>query len=281
MTVTDKSPVVPEEQNDRIAMYRHPLKPRTLTVTAIQQLAPKMMRISFTSPDLSDFITVAPEDHIKLFFDLDDAGEPLLPAVENDRWTAGQTLTYRDYTVRAFNPETLTVDVDFVLHNHGVAGRWAGTARIGDKLGALGPRGSFFVKDVFDWYLLAVDETALPAAARWVEELRPEAHVWLFVEIDEPGDEIEFTSAAHLTVTWLYRGGEQAGCTHLLEQAVRTFERPEGTGFTWVAGEALSIKPLRRYLKNDVGLDRDDYDVDGYWRRGTTNHDHHGDEESD
>lgn len=275
---TRPAPPVPEEESDRIALYRHPLRPRTLTVVQVTELTPRMARVRFTGPDLADFVTVAAEDHVKLFFDADESGEPRLPTVSaDDRWETGHELTYRDYTVRAFDPDTLALDIDFVLHDHGVAGSWAARAQPGDRIGALGPRGSFHVKDVFDWYLLAVDETALPAAARWLESLRPEATAHVFVEVEGAADELALTSAADVTVTWLHRAGRPAGSTDLLEQAVRGFARPDGRGFTWVAGETLSIKPLRRYLKRDLGLDRDDFDVDGYWRRGLANHDHHED----
>lgn len=281
MTETTVIEPVPDEENDRIALYRHPLKPRVLTVSAVTRLTPAMARVRLTGPDLADFVTVAAEDHVKLFFDTDEAGRPLLPAIEDDRWVDGRDLTHRDYTVRSFDREALTLDIDFVLHEHGVAGSWAAAAEPGLQLGVLGPRGSFHVKDVFDWYLLAVDETALPAAARWLEALRPEAKAYVYAEVDGPEAELPLGSAAEVQVTWLHRDGRRAGSTDLIEQAVRGFVRPEGSGFTWVAGETLSIKPLRRFLKRELGLDRDDYDVDGYWRRGEVNHDHHEDDEED
>lgn len=280
--MTSEVPTVrPERENDRIALYRHRLTPRTVTVTDVQRLTPRMVRVRYTGADLVGFVTVAPEDHVKLFFDVDAAGAPILPIVVQDRWVGGRGLTSRDYTVRAFDRENLMLEIDFVVHGGGVAGRWADRAQPGDQLGMLGPRGSFRVKDVFDWYLMAVDETALPAASRWLSELRPQARAHLFVEVDGPDDELTLTGPAATTVTWLHRAGLPAGTTALLADAVRAFDRPSGRGFTWVAGEAMSIKPLRHYLGTELGLDRDDYDVDGYWRRGTVGHDHHQDDEEE
>lgn len=262
-----------------------PVRRRILEVLRTHDLTPAFRRIVLTGADLETdfpFVGFAPTDHVKLFFPQPESGEIVIPEITPDGWSlppGSPAPIYRDYTVRAFDRETLSLDIDFVLHDHGIAGSWAATAEPGMRLGALGPRGSFRVKDVFDWYLLAVDETALPAAARWLESLRPQARAFVYVEVDGPEAELPLFSPAGLEVTWLHRGGRPAGSTDLIEQAVRGFDRPEGSGFTWVAGETLSIKPLRGFLKNELGLDRDDYDVDGYWRRGEVNHDHHEDED--
>ena len=44
--------------------------------------------------------------------------------------------------------------------------------------------------------------------------------------------------------------------------------------FVWAAGEADSLVPLRRALRQR-GLARAQYDIDGYWRTGVANLDHH------
>ncbi|WP_168582663.1 siderophore-interacting protein [Gephyromycinifex aptenodytis] len=265
----------PDVDGEKIAQYLFDLRPRRVTVTGTTRLSRRMVRVHFTGADLADLPTVAPEDHVKLFFDAEGTGRAVLPELVDGRWSpAGYT--YRDYTIRAFNPDTLRLDIDFVLHGDGVACTWARTAQVGDELGILGPRGAFRVHDVCDWQVFACDETALPAMARWLEGLRPGVAVTAYVEVQDAGDEIHLDSAADLTVHWLHRGNAEPGTTTLLDDAVRAHPFPnEGEGFVWVAGESTSIKGLRRYLSRDVGLDRDSWDVDGYWRRGTSNHDHH------
>lgn len=265
-------------ENDRNAQFWFDLVPRVLEVHDVTQIAARMVRIRFTGDDLRGFPTVAPEDHVKLFFDRTPDGGPNPPVLDEDgRWNPAAHV-HRDYTVRAFDPTGPFLDVDFVLHDHGIAGRWAGAAEKGDRIAALGPRGAFLVKDTADWYLFAADETALPALARWLEELRPGVPATAFVEVTDAGDELELRTEAALELHWLHRGDAPSGSTSLLVDALRSRELPDGVGYVWVAGEALSIKPARRWLSRDLGLDRDSYDVDGYWRRGTTNHDHHEDE---
>ncbi|GAB3458208.1 siderophore-interacting protein [Kineococcus endophyticus] len=280
-TPTTVSGFTADVENERTAQFWFDLVPRVLEVHGVTRLAARMVRVRFTGEDLHGFPTVAPEDHLKLFFDRAADGSPNVPVVgEDGRWNSGAHV-HRDYTVRAFDPSGPFLDVDFVLHDHGVAGRWAGAARPGDRIAALGPRGAFLVKDVADWYVFAADETALPALARWVEGLRPGVPVTAFVEVSDAADEIPLASAADLDLHWLHRGAAPAGTTTLLVDALRAAELPAGTGYVWVAGEAISIKPARRYLSRDLRLDRDSYDVDGYWRRGTRNHDHHEDEPGD
>ncbi|KZM37054.1 siderophore-interacting protein [Oerskovia enterophila] len=277
LAVADDQPAGPDVV-EQVTLLTHPLRPRLLTVAAVERIAARMVRVRLTGEDLADFVTVAPEDHVKLFLPTEPGGTPEMPEVVDDRWVGGRHLTSRDYTVRFFDREARTLDIDLVLHEHGIAGRWAGRAQVGDLVGVLGPRGSFLVNDVFDWYVFAVDETALPAAARWLERLRADVPVTVFVEVQDEGDVLPLASAASLDVTWLFREDRAPGTTALLADAVRGTDLPAGNGFVWVAGEALSIKPLRRYLKNEVGLGRDNFDVDGYWRKGVADHDHHDDD---
>jgi NADPH-dependent ferric siderophore reductase len=271
-SATEPAPV------EQVTLLTHPLRPRLLTVSAVEQISARMVRIRLAGEDLADFVTVAPEDHVKLFLPTEPGGTPEMPEVVDDRWVGGRHLTSRDYTVRHFDREARTLDIDFVVHEHGIAGRWAGRAQVGDLVGVLGPRGSFLVNDVFDWYVFAIDETALPAAARWLSTLRADVPVTVFVEVQDEGDVLPLASAANADVTWLFREDRAPGTTSLLADAVRGVDLPDGNGFVWVAGESLSIKPLRRYLKNEVGLGRDNFDVDGYWRKGVADHDHHGDD---
>ena len=41
------------------------------------------------------------------------------------------------------------------------------------------------------------------------------------------------------------------------------------------AGEANALKPIRRYLRRELGLSKDQVEVDGYWKKGDANLDHH------
>ncbi|KNB50754.1 siderophore-interacting protein [Streptomyces caatingaensis] len=265
----------------RMRIVRHPLKYRLLEVRKVDRITPSTVRVTFGGEELEGFCEQAPTDHVKLCFAEDGAELPVEPVVVNDTWMDApvEPIT-RDYTVRHYRRDTRELDVDMVLHGRGVASSWAERAEPGMRLGVLGPRGSEVLPMVHDWYLLAAEETALPALARWLEKLPAGVRVIAFAEVAGPEDEQEFRTATDLTMTWLHRGSAPAGTTDLLERAIRAAELPaDGLGFAWVAGEATSLKPVRRYLRRELGLAKEQVDVDGYWKRGVENHDHHEDEE--
>ena len=49
-------------------------------------------------------------------------------------------------------------------------------------------------------------------------------------------------------------------------EAVREFDWPRAPVRVWAAGEALAMRSIRRYLRDDRALPRDHYQVVGYWR---------------
>lgn len=131
----------------------------------------------------------------------------------------------------------------------------------------------------YDRYLLAGDITALPAIARWLEMMPAAAAGWVFVEITDPSQEIELTVPEGVEVRWLHRGDVPAGHSDLLEQAVRTVTVPEGERlYAWISGEATSLKPIRRFVRDELGLSSGDYLITGYWKRGVADFDEDDDD---
>ncbi|PSK98142.1 NADPH-dependent ferric siderophore reductase [Murinocardiopsis flavida] len=259
-----------------------PLTPRLLDVRAVRRITPRMIRVTLGGDQLAGFRTANFADHVKLWFPDEETGAHVLPELDGDGRVGNfraPGVIFRDYTVRGYDDARQTLDIDFVDHDHGPAGRWAGRAAPGDRIGVLGPRGTVHVPTGADYYIIAADETALPAAARWLEELPRDARVFAFLEVADSGEEQPIDAPAGAAVTWLHRGTAAPGTTGILEAAVRALPLPEGDGFAWAAGEALSLKPIRRHFK-DLGFAKDDgYEVDGYWRRGTVNLDHHEDDD--
>ena len=270
---------------DEVRVIMYDLIPRTIEVVDITDLSAQLRRIGFriTSPAEFQIVPMAPDDHVKLFFPDPETGEILMPATGPDGMrlpTEGRFPIYRDYTVRAFDRAAARLDLEFVLHTHGVAGAWASRAQPGDQLGMLGPRGSQIYPTGYDWYLLAADETALPALARWIEELPADKPVIAVAEVSGPAGEIDLPQRDGAQVRFVHRPAEGGNST-ALGDAIRELDLPDGEFYAWAAGEAGTLKPIRHYLRRELGLPKARVKVDGYWRRGTVNLDHHAAENED
>jgi NADPH-dependent ferric siderophore reductase len=252
---------------------RHALRLRLLEVASAEDLTPHLRRIVLRG-DLGGFASAAPDDHIKLIFPVGDEPAPRMPELGSGGLARpeGDAAPMRDYTPRAFDVAAGTLTVDMVVHGDGPASRWAAAARPGARVGQAGPRGSRVVSDDFDWWLLAGDETGLPAIARRLEELPAGARAIVLAEVDGPADELVLDTDAAVRLRWLHRDGAPAGTTDLLEDAIRDLALPVGDGFSWVGCEAAAARRLRAHLREDRGLPKAYTKVTGYWRLGAADH---------
>nr|WP_245248164.1 siderophore-interacting protein [Tianweitania sediminis] len=223
---------------------KHELVRRRLTVKAVDRLSPGMVRILLGGDELKGFTSAAPDDHIKLFF-----GDDM-----------------RDFTPRFYDPEENTLAVDFVLHAGGPAGDFAARAKVGDHLTIGGPRGSLVVSDEVTRWLLIGDETALPAIARRLEELRPGNRAQAVVVVADPDEEQPLTSPADCRVTWVHRPASQAGDATAVIDVVRALLLTPDT-FIFVGAEASVAKALRHHLL-ERGHPRAWIKAAGYWVKG-------------
>ncbi|WP_022899844.1 siderophore-interacting protein [Humibacter albus] len=269
---------------------RHEMAIRRLTVSRTEQLTPAIVRITLIGDALDDFSASGPTDHVKVFFP-DPATQVLtVPELRADgihRPTDGVILS-RDYTPRQFRAAAFgaaELDIDFVLHapdaahgdptdpaGGGPASAWAAQAKPGDEIAVAGPRGSRLAPQDASEAVLIADETALPAFTRWLELLPASTRITALLDVadEEVEPYLSEEQTRRASVEWLYRidGPGQ------LAEAVRSLEFEPET-YVWAAGEASTLVPIRRYLKNEVGLRPDQLDVQGYWRRGIVNLDHH------
>ena len=257
---------------------RHEFAVRPMTVTGWRDVTPRMRRVTLTGP-MEGFVSSGPGDHVKVFFPHPVTGELDAPRVAPDggiERPQGVELISRDYTPLVNDRGEL--ELDFFLHDDGgPAADWAARVGEGDQIVVAGPRGSKLAPAGADWFVLGGDETALPALSRWLRILPESAEVTVLVEVRDADDEAYLAglAAPNRRITWLHRGDALPGTTALLEDAARALPRPVGVGFFWFGGEAGTLKPIRRYLRRELGLDASTVECSGYWKRGEANHDHH------
>jgi len=242
---------------------RHELRFRIAHVVRNERLTPRMARVTLHDPDFVRFRSDAYDDHVKLFFARPGEALVLPVAGPNGLDFPGGRPEGRDYTPRSFDTAKGEVVIDFVLHGDGPAAAWATAAKPGDTVGVGGPRASFVVHGAYDWYLLAGDETALPAIGRRIEELPAGASVLALIEIADERERQIFHTAANLELRWVFRSeGRQ------LVEAVRQAELPPGTGYAFVAGESAAAAAIRDHLVKVRGMDPGFVKAAGYWRAG-------------
>lgn len=231
-----------------IERVRHELKRRRLTVVATEQLTPQMLRLTLAGPDLADFVSAAPDDHIKIF-------------VED-----GDDVERRDYTPRRFDTEAGTLMLDFALHDAGPATRWALDARVGSMLDIGGPRGSAVIKDVSRWLLIG-DETALPAIGRRIEEAAPGTAITAIAMVTSPEEEQRFETRADLTMHWIHRPSSEITNPFPIFDLLESLPIEPGT-FAWIAAEASVARAVRTYLVDRRGHPLPWLKAAGYWSLG-------------
>lgn len=228
-----------------------------------------MRRIVLAGADLEPefpFPQLGSADHVKLVMPDPATGQVTLPRLRpgagSPELEAQAPPVLREYTVRSVDHQARELTIDFVLHEHGPAGRWAAAAGPGMQIGVLGPRGSHIYPDSCAGYLLVADETGLPALERFLEELPAGAPVTAVV-LAAAESARELAGGRPAQVQWLNTAEPAAAV-----EAVAGLPISPDT-FVWSAGEAGIIRALRTHLRTDRRLDADHVEVRGYWRRGT------------
>lgn len=225
---------------------------RRAVVRSGEILTPHMKRITIQIDDLADFAVDSQGQWIKLF----------LPRME------GKTLVGRAYTIRAFREDSGEIDVDFVLHAHGVFSAWVEHVRVGDPIDIAGPRAGFRLSSDTRHLLLGGDETALPAIASIIEAVPAGIKIDAFIEIPDIQDEQLIETKAELSLNWLPRHGAAVGARDALSTSMIGADFPDADSEVWFAAEATPVRIVRRHFLVDRGLPATRVTVSGYWKHG-------------
>jgi NADPH-dependent ferric siderophore reductase len=220
--------------------------PRSTTVAAVTWLTPSMVRLVVEGPDLADFAVGEFTDHY-------------VKTRHGDKT--------RTYTVREFDAEARRLTLDFVVHgDSGVAGPWAGSARVGDTLMLSGPGGGYAPPAHADWHLMVGDDAAIPAIAVSLTRVPAGVPVYVVIEVEGPEHEQPLESPGDLHLTWLHRSAGPGEQPEEQLDAVRALELPGGHGHAFVHGEAQAVLLIRRHLIHAHGFGAEQLSATGYWK---------------
>ncbi|MGP3967561.1 siderophore-interacting protein [Streptomyces sp. 6N223] len=261
-----------------------------LNVLRTARITPTFVRVTLGGPSLARFASGGRDQRFKLFLPRPGAREISVPRGEGAEnwWPAWQRMdpderaVMRTYTVRERRRDPGELDIDFALHGDtGPASRWAATAHPGDPVTVLGPVEEdnpgvdFRPPADATAILLAADATALPAVAGILAWLPPGTPAKVWIEVPHAADRQELPTKAGAEITWLCLDEMDGRPAAPLADAVRATAPPGDTDtvYAWLAGEAGTVKTLRRHLVDARGIDRRRIAFCGYWRRGTTEDD--------
>jgi NADPH-dependent ferric siderophore reductase len=223
--------------------------------------------VTFTGAELEGLVIGQPAASVRLLLPPPGSRELVMPRWRgNDyRLPDGQRATIRTFTPRRFDPEGLELDLDIVLHGDGVAPAWTEAVEPGDPGAISGPARGYTVDAEASEFVLAGDETAIPAISQLLEQLPADTPVRAFIEVSSPDARLVLPTHANATVEWLDQSDGAPG--DWLVAAVRDAELAPGTR-AWAAGEAAAMQRIRRHLFEDRGLARSEAFVRGYWKHG-------------
>jgi NADPH-dependent ferric siderophore reductase len=160
------------------------------------------------------------------------------------------------------------LDIDFVLHgDEGIASGWAARAAAGDLVGMIGPGGS--EREDAQWYLLAGDETAIPAIARILEGMPREASGVALIEVADAREIQPLVAPEGLEIRWLFREHRHAGESDLLAEATIAIAPPSDSDIRcWLGAEAEIARRVRHHWREVLQLPRTAVSSVAYWHHG-------------
>src|SRR5699024_6179344 len=166
-----------------------------LEVRGKRRLSPRLLRVTLGGDQYSELRRNHHSDaYVKLLIASEESG--LQPPYDLDaiRESAPEHLpARRTYTVRHWDDEAQTLDIDVVLHGDGqgdagIAARWADAALPGDRIAVSGAGGGYSPEPESTSHLLIGDHATLPAIAAALENMEPTARGLALIHLDHEED---------------------------------------------------------------------------------------------
>ncbi len=227
---------------------------------------PRLRRITVAGGELVGLAPPLPAASIRLL--LPHHGELALPTWNGNefRHADGTRPHLRTLTPLRVDQDRGEVDADIVLHGAGPLATWAAGAAVGDEVAISGTGRGYDIDAAASAFLLAGDESALPAISTILAALPGTATGEVHVELGDRSGEVELPAPPGMVVAW-HALPPGAAPGDALVEAVAAVQVPDGAP-VWVAGEAASVQRIRRHLFDELGIDRTRCTVRGYWKRG-------------
>lgn len=265
-----------------LPVRRPPPAFRVVTVLARAPVTPRLTRVTLGGAALVGFPVPEPAASVRLLLPtaatLGPDGDLILPTWVGNEFLLpdGSRPPIRTLTPRHLDPAAGTLAVEVVDHGTGLASGWAAAARPGSPAAVSGPGSGYRIEADAPAFLLAGDETALPAIATLTEAMRDRLDarvpVEVHLELVDPEACPELTGPPRMAVhRHRARSGAPPGdvLVDAVDAALGSGTLPTGVR-VWAAGEAAAVQRLRRSCFERHAIPRAHASIRGYWKHGRT-----------
>jgi NADPH-dependent ferric siderophore reductase len=246
-----------------LPVRREPPPFRLVEVRRKAWTSARLLRVTLAGPDLDGFAVAEPAASVRLLLPSDGAaGELVTPTWNGNEFllVGGSRPVIRTLTPLAA-PGGDELDVEVVVHGGGAVSTWAVAAEVGAPAALSGPGRGYTVDPAAPAFLLAGDETALPAIGQVRAALPDGVPVQVHVEV---ADETAVQPLPGVTWHPLPPGARPGDA---LVAAVTGADLVDGTR-VWAAGEAAAVQRIRKHLFQERAVPRAHASIRGYWKHG-------------
>ncbi len=178
----------------------------------------------------------------------------------------GSRPAIRTLTPLRADTERGELTLEIVRHDEGPLSDWVTDARAGDPVAVSGTGRGFEIDPTVTDYVLAGDESAIPAISTLLEALPSTATIRVVVEVAAPDGRVELPTHPGASVQWVdLPAGAAPG--DAMSTAVRSVDLGADT-VIWAAGEAAGVQRIRTHLFEERDVPRGRAHVRGYWKHG-------------
>lgn len=246
--------------NERIR--REPPRFRTVVVRAVEDVTPRLKRVTLAGEELAGMDPPQLASSVRL-----------LLSDETPTWNGNEFLladgsrpVIRTFTPLRFSASAGTLDIEIVRHGGGAASEWVASAAVGDEVALSGPGRGYEIDAAATAFVIAGDETALPAIGQLLEAVPESLPASAHVEIADSSARID--GGAYGAVEWHELPSDDRPGDALVG-VMAALDIPDAAS-VWVAGEAAAVQRIRKHLFDERGLTRSQATVRGYWKHGRT-----------
>ncbi len=225
-----------------------------------------MVRVTLDGAELEGLTIPEPAASVRLLIPSGIGDDLEMPTWNGNEFLLGDGSrpVIRTFTPRRLDSAALELDLDVVIHSGGAVSTWIEAADVGSPAAVSGPGRGYTVDSDAAGFVLAGDETAIPAIAQLLEVIPASRPIQVIIEVADPSARLDLTLPDGSAVEWVDLD-PAAPPGDALVPALTQLEIAPGAKL-WVAGEAAAMHRVRRHLFDDRALPRSDVTVRGYWK---------------